>query len=73
MLEEPKKEQYLDRFYYYLANDDEESVKGMGIPMSDVFYIRAALREKTGLEFSLEHIERSIRDFLRHDVKPQPN
>ena len=29
-------------------------------PHSDVFYVRAKIREDTGVEYSLDHVERSM-------------
>lgn len=32
----------------------------LNYPHSDVFYVRAKIREDTGVEYSLDHVERSM-------------
>ena len=32
----------------------------LNYPHSDVFYVRAKIREDTGVEYSLEHVERAM-------------
>ncbi len=56
----------LELFYQYLAEDNEAAIKKMNIPKSDIFYIRAALKAKTGIEFSLDHIEKQVKEFEKY-------
>ena len=61
----------LEEFYNALANQDENKLRRVHIPRSDVFYARRAYFEHTGNWESLDKIERSmyLEGMLsRHDV-----
>ena len=53
-----KSDKVLEEFYKNLL--DEEDISRIHIPMSDVFYVRAALEAKTGVRYTLDHIERAM-------------
>lgn len=57
---------YLDRFYGFLAEDNKDAILAMGIPRSEVFYIRAAVEARTGVKYPLRHIEKQIKEFIKH-------
>jgi hypothetical protein len=54
------KPSYLDRFYGFLAKEDSSSILGMGIPLSDVFYIKAALEERMGMKLDVDHVRSAL-------------
>lgn len=51
-------EKVLENFYEDLLN--EEDPDRIHIPMSDVFYVRAAIEQATGTRYSLDHVERAM-------------
>lgn len=51
------KEDVLVEFYEALKN---KTLKYLHIPHSDVFYVRAAIEEATGVRYTLEHVEKSM-------------
>lgn len=53
-------ENILEEFYSSLADEDEARLRRVHIPRSDVFYVRAALEAKTGVRYSLDHVERAM-------------
>jgi len=53
-----KSEHVLEEFYKNLL--DEENPSRIHIPRSDVFYVREAIRQKTGEEYTLDHVERAM-------------
>jgi len=50
----------LTQFYQALAGGDERSLKKVHIPRSDVFYVREAIFQKTGVRYSLDRVERAM-------------
>jgi hypothetical protein len=50
----------LTHFYNALADKDEGRLKRVHIPRSDVFYVREAIFQKTGIRYSLDRIERAM-------------
>jgi hypothetical protein len=50
----------IEQFYRAIAADDENFLKRIHIPRSDVFYIREAIYQKTGEWYSLDHVERAM-------------
>ena len=54
------KETYLDKFYKYVALEDHDAVAAMRIPISDVFYIRAALEERMGMKLDVDHVRDAL-------------
>ena len=51
------KERVLESFYHAITN---KTLKYLHVPHSKVFYIRAAIQERTGIRYSLEHIENAM-------------
>lgn len=50
----------LSHFYSVLASRDNTLAKSIHIPMSDVFYVREAIRLNTGVTYTLDHVERAM-------------
>lgn len=50
----------LTQFYTALADRDENTVRRVHIPRSDVFYVREAIHQKTGVRYSLDRVERAM-------------
>jgi hypothetical protein len=50
----------LEEFYLALADQDEGRLRKVHIPRSDVFYIREAIFQDTGVKYSLDHVERAM-------------
>lgn len=50
----------LENFYKALASNDGSKLFRYHIPLSDVFYVRAAIEADTGVKYSLDRIERSM-------------
>lgn len=53
-------EEVLTRFYEALATGNERLMKRVHIPRSDVFYVREAIHQKTGIKYPLDRIERAM-------------
>tara|TARA_R110000782_G_scaffold134985_1_gene227407 strand:- start:295 stop:540 length:246 start_codon:yes stop_codon:yes gene_type:complete len=53
-----KNEHVLEEFYKNLLNMEDPS--RIHIPRSDVFYVREAIRQRTGEEYTLDHVERAM-------------
>lgn len=53
-------ENVIEEFYKALANEDNSGLQRIHIPRSDVFYIRAKIREDTGITYPLDHVERAM-------------
>lgn len=53
-------EDVLTRFYEALAKNDENTLKRVHIPRSDVFYVREAIYQKTGIKYTLDRVERAM-------------
>ena len=53
-------EDVLGEFYKALASGNERVLKRIHIPRSDVFYVREALYQKTGVKYTLDRVERSM-------------
>lgn len=51
-------ENVLEEFYKNLL--DEEDPSRIHIPVSDVFYVRAAIEADTGIRYSLDRVERAM-------------
>jgi len=51
------KERVLESFYDAITN---KTLKYLHVPHSKVFYIRAAIQERTGIRYSLEHRENAM-------------
>ena len=50
----------LETFYNALASSNNKALHEVHIPMSDVFYVRAAIEADTGVRYTLDHVERSM-------------
>ena len=50
----------LEEFYKALADEDEGRLRRVHIPRSDVFYVREAIFQDTGVKYSLDHVERAM-------------
>lgn len=55
-----KSENVLEEFYKNLSTRSDLRVH---IPRSDVFYVRLALYERTGEWFTLDQVEKAMKDF----------
>ena len=50
----------LEEFYKALASKDECRLRRVNIPRSDVFYVREAIFQDTGVKYSLDRVERAM-------------
>jgi len=50
----------LEEFYNALASKDEGRLRRVHIPRSDVFYVREAIFQGTGVKYSLDRVERAM-------------
>jgi hypothetical protein len=53
-------ENVLEEFYKALANEDEGRLRRVHIPHSSVFYVREAILQNTGVQYTLQHVERAM-------------
>jgi hypothetical protein len=53
-------EDVLTQFYNALADKDEGRLKRVHIPRSDVFYVREAIHQNTGVRYTLDRVERAM-------------
>jgi hypothetical protein len=53
-------EDVIEQFYKALAEQDEGKLRRVHIPRSDVFYVRAAIEAKTGVRYTLSHVEQAM-------------
>jgi hypothetical protein len=53
-------ENVLEEFYKALADQDEGRLRRVHIPHSSVFYVREAIYQKTGVRYTLNHVERAM-------------
>jgi hypothetical protein len=60
-------EDVLGNFYKAIAAGDNITLSRVHIPRSDVFYVRSAIEQNTGVRYSLDRIERSM--FLEGKLK----
>ena len=51
-------ENILDAFYDAIHNN---RLKNLHIPHSSVFYVRAAIEAKTGVRYTLKHVENAMK------------
>ena len=61
----------IEEFYKALANNNEAQLRRVHIPRSDVFYVREAIRQDTGIKYTLDRVERAMYlegHLNRHDV-----
>ena len=50
----------IEEFYDALASGNSRSLQRVHIPKSDVFYVREAIHQATGVRYSLDHVERAM-------------
>lgn len=50
----------IEEFYASLVEGDGSKASRIHIPMSDVFYVREAIRINTGIKYSLDRVERAM-------------
>ena len=50
----------LEEFYLALAEEDEGKMHRVHIPRSDVFYVREAIFQDTGVKYTLDRVERAM-------------
>ena len=50
----------IEEFYDALASNDSRRLNLVHIPKSDVFYVRTAIHEATGVQYTLDHVERAM-------------
>ena len=53
-------EDVIEHFYSVLANNDTRAIQQVHIPKSDVFYVREAIFQDTGVKYTLDHVERAM-------------
>jgi|TARA_R110000803_G_C11894861_1_gene311367 hypothetical protein len=53
-------EDVLTEFYLALADNDPRRMSQVHIPKSDVFYVRNAIYNDTGVWYTLDHVERAM-------------
>lgn len=53
-------ENVLEEFYKALADEDEGRLRRVHIPHSSVFYVREAIYQRTGVKYTLNHVERAM-------------
>jgi len=50
----------IEEFYKALADSNSRAMRKVHIPKSDVFYVREAIYNDTGVWYSLDHVERAM-------------
>ena len=50
----------VEEFYKALADKNEGKMRRVHIPRSDVFYVREAIFQDTGIKYSLDRVERAM-------------
>ena len=53
-------ENVIEDFYNALASNNTRAFNKVHIPKSDVFYVREAIRNDTGVTYTLDHVERAM-------------
>lgn len=53
-------ETVIEDFYDAIASNDSRRVRKVHIPKSDVFYVREAIHQRTGVKYTLDHVERAM-------------
>jgi hypothetical protein len=53
-------EDVLTEFYKAMASGDEGRLRRVHIPRSDVFYVREAIHQGTGVRYTLDRVERAM-------------
>ena len=65
----------LEDFYDTIAENSPNKIQKVHIPKSDVFYVRKAIEARTGITYSLDHVERAmfLEGHLRRDEVLDPD
>ena len=65
----------IERFYETLVENNPNAMYKVHIPKSDVFYVRKAIEARTGITYSLDHVERAmfLEGHLRRDELLDPD
>jgi hypothetical protein len=50
----------IEEFYDAIADNNSRRLQKVHIPKSDVFYVRTAIHEATGVKYTLDHVERAM-------------
>jgi hypothetical protein len=50
----------IEEFYKALADNNEAKLRRVHIPRSDVFYVREAIHQNTGVRYTLDRVERAM-------------
>lgn len=53
-------DEVIEEFYRALADRNESKMRRVHIPRSDVFYVREAIHQDTGVRYSLDRVERAM-------------
>ena len=53
-------ESVIEDFYSALASNNTRAFNKVHIPKSDVFYVREAIRNDTGVTYTLDHVARAM-------------
>ena len=53
-------ENVIEEFYDALVTGDANRLRRVHIPKSDVFYVREAIYQDTGKQYTLDHVERAM-------------
>ena len=53
-------EDVIGEFYKAIAEGDANKLKRVHIPRSDVFYVREAIYQRTGIKYTLDRVERAM-------------
>jgi len=64
-------ETVIEDFYRALSSGNARAVQKVHIPKSDVFYVREAIYNATGVKYTLDHVERAMYlegHLTRHEV-----
>jgi len=50
----------IEEFYDAIADNNPRRLHKVHIPKSDVFYVREAIHNNTGVKYTLDHVERAM-------------
>ena len=50
----------IEEFYKALLDNNTRALQKVHIPKSDVFYVREAIYQDTGVRYTLDHVERAM-------------
>jgi len=65
----------IEEFYLAVANNNGNFISSIHIPLSDVFYVREALHQATGIRYTLDYVEWAmLKEYMieeRHCLNPE--